>query len=69
METPQLPLYRRFGAEERYRLTDPDTGKIGLCADLKIGSGGIMLADEHRDFGALSPPTIGGTPVLLHITC
>ena len=56
-----------FGAEEQYRLVDPDSGKIGH-ADLKIGTGGIMLADEHPDFGALSPVTIGGTPVLLHIS-
>jgi PhnB protein len=26
-----------------------------------------MLADEYPDFGALSPPTIGGTPVSLHL--
>jgi PhnB protein len=26
-----------------------------------------MLADEHPDFGALSPPAIGGTPVKLHL--
>ena len=26
-----------------------------------------MLADEHPDFGALSPTTIGGTAVKLHI--
>jgi PhnB protein len=55
-----------FGAEERYRLTDPATGKIGH-ADLGIGGATIMLADEHRDFGALSPATIGGTPVMLHL--
>ena len=56
-----------FGAEERYRLTDPHSGKIGH-ADLKVGDGGFMLADEHPDFGALSPATIGGTPVKLHLS-
>lgn len=55
-----------YGAEEQYRLTDPETGKIGH-ADMKIGEGGFMLADEHPDFGALSPATIGGTPVKLHL--
>ena len=25
-----------------------------------------MLADEHPDFGALGPKTVGGTPVTLH---
>jgi PhnB protein len=56
-----------FGAEERYRLTDPHSGKIGH-ADLKIGDAGFMLADEHPDFGALSPATVGGTPVKLHLS-
>ncbi len=26
-----------------------------------------MLADEHPDFGALGPKTVGGTPVTLHV--
>lgn len=56
-----------FGAEERYRLTDPETGKIGH-ADLGIGGATIMLADEHPDFGAFSPATLGGTPVKLHLS-
>jgi PhnB protein len=56
-----------FGAEERYRLTDPHSGKIGH-ADLKLGDAGFMLADEHPDFGALSPATVGGTPVTLHLS-
>ena len=55
-----------FGAEENYRLVDPHSGKIGH-ADLAIGEAGFMLADEHPDFGALAPPTIGGTPVKLHL--
>ena len=56
-----------FGAEEQYRLTDPDSGKVGH-ADLRIGEAGFMLADEHPDFGALSPPTVCGTPVKLHLS-
>ena len=56
-----------FGAEEQYRLTDPHSGKIGH-ADLKVGEAGFMLADEFPDFGALSPATIGGTPVKLHLS-
>ena len=54
-----------FGAVENYRLVDPQSGKIGH-ADLAIGDASFMLADEHPSFGALSPPTIGGTPVKLH---
>jgi PhnB protein len=56
-----------FGATERYRLTDPDSGKIGH-AELQIGAARFMLADEHPDFGARSPTMIGGTPVLLHLS-
>ena len=58
---------KAFGAEESFRLTDPHSGKIGH-ADLKVGDAGLMLADEHPDFGALSPATIGGTPVKLHLS-
>ena len=63
-----IAFYREaFGAEERYRLTDPETGKIGH-ADLAIGDATIMLADEAPDFGAQSPATLGGTPVKLHLS-
>jgi PhnB protein len=56
-----------FGAVENYRLIDPQSGKIGH-ADLAIGDAYFMLADEHPDFGALSPATLGGTPVKLHLS-
>ena len=46
---------------ERLRMPAPN-GKIGH-AELKIGEGIIMLSDEHPEMGALSPKTIGGTPV------
>ena len=55
-----------FGAVERYRLTDPQSGKVGH-AELAIGEACFMLADEHPDFGAFSPATLGGTPVKLHL--
>lgn len=55
-----------FGAEELFRMVDPSDGKIGH-AELKIGESVLMLADEYPDFGALSPDTIGGTPVNLHL--
>jgi len=56
-----------FGATERYRLTEPSgSGKIGH-AELAIGAGRLMLADEYPDFGALSPVAVGGTPVSLYL--
>lgn len=55
-----------FGAAELFRLTDPQTGKIGH-AELKLGDAVLMLADEYPDFGALSPASIGGSPVKLYL--
>jgi PhnB protein len=55
-----------FGARELYRLSDPTSGKIGH-AELAIGTGKLMLADEYPDWGAVSPASIGGTPVSLHL--
>jgi PhnB protein len=57
--------HRAFGATELFRLEDP-SGKIGH-AELEVGGARFMLADEFPDFGALSPGTIGGTPVAIHL--
>jgi PhnB protein len=60
-----IEFYTRvFGAKELYRLTEP-TGRVGH-AELEIGGTRLMLADEYPDFGALSPPSVGGSPVSLH---
>jgi PhnB protein len=56
---------KSFAATELFRLTGPD-GKVGH-AELQMGDSKLMLADEYPDFGALSPVTIGGTPVTLHM--
>ena len=61
-----IDFYKKaFGAEESLRLTDP-TGRIGH-AHMTIGNAAFMLADEHPEFGALGPVTLGGTPVTLHL--
>lgn len=54
-----------FDAEELFRLTEP-SGKVGH-AELRIGTAVLMLSDEYPDFGAMSPPSVGGTPVKLHL--
>jgi PhnB protein len=54
-----------FGAKLRMKLDAPG-GRIGH-AELEIGNGLFMLADEHPEMGALAPTTIGGTPVGLHV--
>ena len=61
-----LEFYRdAFGAVELFRLTSPE-GRIGH-AEMRIGPSTVMLSDEWPDFGALSPATIGGSPVKLHL--
>lgn len=55
---------RAFGATELFRIGEP--GMVGH-AEIKVGNAIIMLADEHPDMGALSPESIGGTPVSLMI--
>jgi len=61
-----LQFYTRaLGARELFRLTDRD-GKCGH-AETEIAGSMFMLADEFPDFGALSPHTIGGSPVKLHL--
>ncbi len=54
-----------LGAEERMRMGGPD-GRIGH-AELAIGDSIVMLADEYPEMGAISPKTVGGTPVTLHV--
>jgi PhnB protein len=54
-----------FGATERMRMAEPD-GKIGHT-ELELGDSVIMLADEHPEVGAVSPRSVGGTPVTLHV--
>lgn len=62
-----IEFYRRaFGAEEKFRLIDPVDGRIGH-AELSIGGVIVMLSDEYPDFGALSPESVGGSPVKFHI--
>ena len=59
-----LDFYRKaFDATELMRFPAP-SGKIGH-AEIKIGDGIVMLADEAPEMGYKSPQTIGGTPVSL----
>ena len=56
---------RALGAEERDRLPLPN-GKV-MYVELWFGHSPVMVADEFPDLGILSPLSIGGTPVVLHI--
>jgi PhnB protein len=55
-----------LGAQERVRMPGPDEKTVGH-AELAIGDSIIMLADEFPDMGALSPKTVGGTPITLYV--
>ena len=54
-----------FGAKEIMRMPGPD-GRI-MHAELKIGDSMIMLADENPAAGIMSPKTVGGYSVGLHL--
>ena len=61
-----IAFYKKaLGAEEVMRLGGPG-GKIGH-AEIKIGNSRIMLADKHPELQALSPRTVGGSPVSIHL--
>jgi PhnB protein len=55
-----------FGATERMRMPGDSPENIGH-AEIEIGTGLVMLADEFPDRGFLSPQTIGGSPVTVHV--
>ena len=60
-----IEFYKKaFGAVELFRIGGP--GMVGH-AEMKIGNAIFMLADEFPDMGALSPQTIGGSPVSLYV--
>jgi PhnB protein len=61
-----LEFYKRaFGAVEIFRLMMPD-GRLGH-AEIKLGDSIIMMADEFPEYGGKAPPTLGGTPVNIHL--
>ena len=61
-----IDFYREaFGAKEMWRLVEPG-GKIGH-AEIQIGNTSLMLSDEYPDYNTLSPETIGGSSVKIHL--
>lgn len=54
---------KAFGAVELMRFPAPGD-KIGH-AEIRIGEGVVMLADESPEMGHNSPQTLGGTPITL----
>jgi PhnB protein len=61
-----IDFYRSvFGATEIVRMAGSN-GKI-MHAELRIGDSIVMLADENPQTGVMSPQTIGGFSVGLHV--
>jgi PhnB protein len=55
-----------FGAvEDAPRYTEPG-GRVGH-AEIAIGGSRLMISDEHPEIQVLSPQTLGGTPMTLHL--
>ena len=54
-----------LGAEERLRIPVPD-GRL-MSVELRFGDSAVMLADEFPEMGIVSPQTLGGTYMALHL--
>ncbi|WP_261569460.1 VOC family protein [Frankia gtarii] len=54
-----------LGATERVRMPGPG-GKLGH-AELDLGDSVLMLSDEFPEVGALSPASVGGSPVTISL--
>jgi PhnB protein len=54
-----------LGAEERLRIPVPD-GRL-MSVELRFGDSTVMLADEFPEMGIVSPQTVGGTYMALHL--
>lgn len=56
---------RAFGAVEQMRVVTDD-GIVGH-AEFHIGDAVFYLSDEHPAMGVVSPQSLGGTPVAMHL--
>jgi len=64
--TAAIDFYARvFGAQEKFRLTEPG-GRLGH-AEMTLGGVSLMLADEHPEYGIVGPESRGGTTCSLHL--
>lgn len=54
-----------FGAEVAYCYEGPE-GRVWIC-ELSINGGRMMVSDEFPEFGLVSPKTLGGPSVTMHM--
>lgn len=65
--TAAIDFYQRaFNAQERFRLPGPD-GRSIMHACIQIGDSPVFLVDENPQWGSLSPTSLKGTPVTIHL--
>lgn len=63
-----IEFYKKaFGAIERYRLIDPESGKIGH-AELTINGALLMLSDEYPQYNK-TPEALGGVSAKFYVKC
>ncbi|MGD0117351.1 MAG: VOC family protein [Candidatus Binatus sp.] len=61
-----IEFYKKaFGAKELMRWTGPD-GRVGH-AEIEISGTPVFISDEHPAIGVISPETLGGSSVGLHL--
>jgi PhnB protein len=61
-----IEFYKKaFDAKELMRWTGPD-GRVGH-AEVEISGTPVFISDEHPEMGVVSPQTLGGTCVGLHL--
>jgi PhnB protein len=56
---------RAFGAEEKFRLTEP-SGRVGH-AEIVLGGHVVMLCDEFPEHGIRAPGATERVPMILHL--
>ncbi|MGI6456741.1 MAG: VOC family protein [bacterium] len=62
-----IEFYKQaFGAEELFRMADPNSGSIAH-AEIRIGDSRIMMTDEWPHMDTLSPSSRGGTTVHFYV--
>ena len=61
-----LQFYQRAFAAAVHERIEDTAGKV-RHAEIAIGDSRLMLADENPEVGALSPQTIGGSAVSIHL--
>jgi uncharacterized glyoxalase superfamily protein PhnB len=54
-----------FGAEELIRIPGEDGRLMHAC--VSVNGSSVLLVDENREYGLLSPKALGGTPVTIHL--